>query len=287
MRLRTLLVLGLISNLPTVWSNVLCGLVLAGAEPTPLRLWLLLPSLSCSYVGGMFLNDAFDRELDRRQRPERPIPSGQIAAAHVFAIGYGLLAVGLGLLVALALLQGSGGWAVASGAALAGCIVLYDAWHKNNPLSPLLMGLCRVAVYVTAALAAGAGFGATLAAGSAALLAWLIGLSAVAKQETRSRVEQLWPLLALALPLLWVVWLSRGGPLPLLLAAALAAWAVRCVRLVRAGGPSIGRAVAALIAGIALLDAAQVAALSPGWPVGACLLAFGAALLAQRFVPAT
>ena len=32
-------------------------------------------------------------------------------------------------------------------------IVLYDRHHKDNPLSPLLMGLCRVLVYVTAALA--------------------------------------------------------------------------------------------------------------------------------------
>ena len=40
-----------------------------------------------------------------------------------------------------------------SGAALAGLIVLYDAHHKGTPLSPLIMGLCRVFVYLTAAFA--------------------------------------------------------------------------------------------------------------------------------------
>ena len=43
----------------------------------------------------MYLNDAFDREIDARERPERPIPSGRIGAGPVFAIGFGLLAAGV------------------------------------------------------------------------------------------------------------------------------------------------------------------------------------------------
>jgi 4-hydroxybenzoate polyprenyltransferase len=34
-----------------------------------------------------------------------------------------------------------------------GAIVLYDSHHKNNPLSPVLMGMCRMLVYITSALA--------------------------------------------------------------------------------------------------------------------------------------
>ena len=38
-------------------------------------------------------------------------------------------------------------------AGTAAAIVAYNAWHKNNPLSPVLMGLCRVLVYISAATA--------------------------------------------------------------------------------------------------------------------------------------
>ena len=44
-------------------------------------------ALSLFYVGGMFLNDAFDREFDARSRPDRPIPSGQISGTSVFGFG--------------------------------------------------------------------------------------------------------------------------------------------------------------------------------------------------------
>ena len=83
------------SNLPTVWTNTLAGTVLAGADVEPGRLALLALAFSLLYTGGMYLNDAFDRESDRRERPERPIPSGRVTARSVFAIGFGLLAAGV------------------------------------------------------------------------------------------------------------------------------------------------------------------------------------------------
>src|SRR3954466_5310656 len=73
--LRTLLVLGRVSNLPTVWSNCLAGWLLSrGGAPD--ELFLLCAGTSLLYVGGMFLNDVFDIEFDRQHRSERPIPSG-------------------------------------------------------------------------------------------------------------------------------------------------------------------------------------------------------------------
>ncbi len=42
------------------------------------------------------------------------------------------------------------------GLALAGSIVLYDAWHKGNVFAPVIMGLCRALVYlVTGAAVSG------------------------------------------------------------------------------------------------------------------------------------
>ena len=79
--------LGRVSNLPTVWTNMLTGLVLAGGSLVDPRILPLLIALSLFYVGGMYLNDAFDAELDAKERPERPIPSGQISARTVFIAG--------------------------------------------------------------------------------------------------------------------------------------------------------------------------------------------------------
>ena len=68
--------LGRVSNLPTVWSNVLGAMSLA-AMTVPIREAAFTAlAMSLLYVGGMYLNDAFDRDIDARERPERPIPSG-------------------------------------------------------------------------------------------------------------------------------------------------------------------------------------------------------------------
>jgi len=75
---------------------------LAGGASFDTRVPLLMVALSLFYVGGMFLNDGFDREVDARERPERPLPSGRATPREVFAIGFGLLAAGLVLLATMA-----------------------------------------------------------------------------------------------------------------------------------------------------------------------------------------
>src|SRR4051794_33630035 len=73
------LVLGRISNLPTVGSNCLAAWLLGGGGS-----WGKLAAVGAGaallYTAGMFLNDAFDVEFDRRHRPERPIVSGVVGA---------------------------------------------------------------------------------------------------------------------------------------------------------------------------------------------------------------
>ena len=70
--------LGRISNLPTVWSNTLVGAVLVGGGSPDGRLFALLIAMSLFYVAGMYLNDAFDWPIDAQERPERPIPAGEV-----------------------------------------------------------------------------------------------------------------------------------------------------------------------------------------------------------------
>ena len=82
-------------------------------------------------------------------------------------------------------------------------ITVYDAWHKENPLSPVVMGLCRVLVYLTAALAVAGAIDPAVWGGAVVLLCYLIGLTYVAKQENLTEVRHLWPLAFLGAPFLY------------------------------------------------------------------------------------
>jgi 4-hydroxybenzoate polyprenyltransferase len=287
MKLGTALRLGRVSNLPTTWTNVAAGLVLSGAEPKlALGIGLCL-AVSCFYVGGMYLNDAFDREHDARERPERPIPAGEARAGAVFAIGFGLLAAGVAFVALLALRPGGTGWPpVLSALALAAVILVYDMHHKGNPLSPLVMACNRALVYVTAALAARVGFGVDLTWGSLALLCYLVGLSYVAKQENLRRLSSVWPLALMAVPFTYVKALALAPAAALYL--ALAAWIVFSLRFLSGGARrNVKRTVTQLIAGISLLDAMLAASHGQLLLAAACVAGFAATLFLQRYVPGT
>lgn len=282
--------LGRVSNLPTVWTNVLAGVVLTGVFVTPGPLAVLALALSLFYIGGMYLNDAFDRQIDARERPERPIPAGLVRATTVFAAGYGLLVAGLAALAAEAAWVGQRRYwpAILSGLALAGLIVFYDAHHKANPWSPLLMGLCRVLVYVTAAVAVAGHLEPRVLAGAAVLLSYLIGLTYVAKQETLAQFRNLWPLLFLGAPFVYGIPALTAGPVGAALYLGFLAWVGYAISLlVRPGRVNFPRAVVSFIAGISLLDGLLIAgAGAPGaavWGVGG----FGLTLVLQRYVRGT
>jgi hypothetical protein len=282
--------LGRVSNLPTVWTNTLTGIVLAGGAIGGPRTLPLLVALSLFYVGGMYLNDAFDAGIDAIERPERPIPSGVISARAVFAAGFAMLALGLGLLVwtGYGLADGTGIWPGLAGLALGGAIVLYDWYHKDNPLSPALMGLCRVLVYLAAGLAFAVPTPAILWLAALLLLCYLIGLTYVAKQENLGEVRNLWPLLFLAAPMIYAMVSATGSPTSGVLFALFAIWVGVALWFLRRRHPGdVPRAVVSLIAGIALLDAVLIAAAgAPGiaWlAVGGFVLTLGL----QRLVPGT
>ncbi|HVW23922.1 MAG TPA: UbiA family prenyltransferase [Polyangiaceae bacterium] len=288
-RPRLYLKLGRVSNLPTVWTNVAAGIALAGGSFERASALRLGVALSLFYVGGMFLNDAFDRAIDARERPERPIPSGQIGATEVFAVGFGLLAAGLaGAAVVAADLGASVAPVVLSGVALAVFILLYDSWHKQNPLSPVVMGLCRSAVYVTAGLAAGGIPSHGLVTGALSGGAYVVGLTFVARQENRKSFRAGATLLLLASPaLLAIAHPTRGVVVWIALVVAVA-WAVAAVApLFRSGPVNVPRSVVRLIAGISLVDGLLLA--MAGEPTLAALGAVGlvATLTLQRWVRGT
>jgi 4-hydroxybenzoate polyprenyltransferase len=280
-KLRTALTLGRVSNLPTVWTNALAGALLAGARPGP-EFALVVLAFSLFYAGGMFLNDAFDSPWDARERPERPIPSGAAGAREVFLWGFGLLAAGV-LVLAL-----FGREAAMAGMALAGAVTFYDWNHKANPLSPVIMGLCRALIYVGAALCYTIVLPGALWWGSLVLVCYLIGLTYIAKQETLARVENLWPLAFLAAPVLYGAWLIPPAPLVAPFWVLFCGWmAVALWLLRRRQRGDIPRAVVSLIAGISLLDALLIAASGlPGLALAA-LAGFGVTLFFQRYIAGT
>lgn len=276
--------LGRVSNLPTVWTNALAAVVLVGAGIGDARVWLLLVAMSLFYVGGMYLNDAFDADIDAIERPERPIPSGAVSRATVYAAGSSMLVAGIVLVQVAA----PGIWPLASSLALAAMIVFYNWHHKANPLSPFVMGLCRVLVYTTCGLCFAAVLPGALWLGALVLLCYLIGLTYVAKQENFGRVENLWPLAFLAAPLLFGLAHIAATPVTLLFVVGLAAWIVYAIRLVQRRQPGdIPRAVVSLIAGISLLDALLIASAGDIATALVAVAGFALTLFLQRYVSGT
>jgi 4-hydroxybenzoate polyprenyltransferase len=294
-RWRIYLSLGRVSNVPTVWTDALAAIVLAGqaaqagpAAPAAVVVPLLL-GLTLFYTGGMFLNDAFDHDYDREFRPERPVPSGRIGLVEVYSAGFTQLALGEMLLVFAAWGETVRPWPVAGGAVLGLLIVYYNFRHKADILSPLVMALCRAMIYVIAAATVAEPLGGAVGGGIAVLLCYLIGLTYVAKQENLTAVKNLWPVAFLAVPFLYgLPGLARGLPAAVMYAALLA-WVLYALSfLLGKERRNIPRTVVSLIAGISLVDGLLVAQAGGPWVwVAACAAGFGLTLYLQRHIAGT
>jgi len=290
MSLATTLKLGRVSNLPTIVTNGLTGLVLGGGMLLDPRTLPLLVALALFYVGGMYLNDAFDADIDRKERPDRPIPSGLIDQRTVQNAGVVMFVVGLCLLLWVGFVaeNGTGGWPSAAGIVLVTSIVVYDWHHKGNPFGPYIMGVCRMLVYITAGLCFLVPPPAWLLLAALLLFSYLIGLTAIARNEASNGTEGLWPLLFLAPPLIYGLTFASSSAttaitfLALLVVIGLAMWMVR-----RRLPGDIGVAVSVLIAGICVLDAMFLASAGETVLAWWALAGFGLTLILQRFIPGT
>ena len=174
-------------NVFTAWADVMMGCFFVtpvGDRVSGTTLGLLVAATSCLYCAGMVLNDVFDYEVDAKERPDRPLPAGDISLSNARRLGFGLLAAGIALGWLITLVVGD--WrsgAVATG--LAVCVLLYDGVLKKTPIAPLAMGGCRMLnVLLGMSVAATAWEGVHyLVAGGMGI--YIVGVTWFARQEAR------------------------------------------------------------------------------------------------------
>jgi 4-hydroxybenzoate polyprenyltransferase len=214
-----------VSNLPTVWTNVLAGIVITGSPVVTTVFLRLSIAVSLMYTAGMFLNDAFDVPFDSVHRRDRPIVAGVVSRSEVFTMGFLLLGVGL-----LAI-----GWSQAMmwGLVLAAAIVYYDWQHKHGALGRIVMGMCRGLVYCVAASAT-AGIRTRVVVAAVVLTLYVVGLTSVAKMVGQ-RAGVLIPLLVAGISLVDAVFILAAGSGALALLAASAFVATLALQRVVAG----------------------------------------------------
>jgi 4-hydroxybenzoate polyprenyltransferase len=237
----------------------------------------------------MWLNDAFDADIDAIERPTRPIPSGRVSRRLVFVVGFGLLVVALLTSVVagwLELVPNLGLALGAVGTALA--VVAYDRFHKGFSWSPVLMGACRLGLFAMGALATTGRVQTEVLWLALALMGYVVGLTHVARFENGTTLARLWVLLALLAPTVVTLALGVPGILEVVFLALHVAWTAASLNLLRQKTKGvIGRVVVRLIAGISLLDAVFLSGSGALLPACGALLAFVATLGLQRWVKGT
>lgn len=130
------------ANVVTAVADVLAGIAIAGypfgMEHYLLPVVLLVISTIGLYSGGIIMNDVFDAELDARERPERPIPSGLISKKAATIFGGVFFFIGI---FTAGLYNPASQYLAA--AIMVSCLI-YDKFLKHSAVfGPFNMGLCR------------------------------------------------------------------------------------------------------------------------------------------------
>ena len=276
-------------NVFTAIADPFAGLVLA-RQPGPASgdpgHWCIAAS-ACLYLGGIALNDYFDREVDAVERPERPIPSGAVPPAVAAGIGAGLLAAG----IALAGL--AGGPAITVAAVLALAILLYDALLKGTKAGFLTMGVCRGLNFSLPMSLAMKSVPGSLFFAPALLAAYISVLTYLAHEEVGGNTLERAHHGVTAMAVVALVMGVAIAPWP----AAPVGWAFLALVVVRGamlfaplwtepGGPTTGRAIGGGILMIPLFDATFVAAAGHApWAFAVASLMLPAMALRRMYSP--
>ncbi|MBL6712331.1 prenyltransferase [bacterium] len=295
-------------NHATAVADVLAGWLLIARPETvgvpPAGFWAAAVASLLLYAAGMVLNDVFDQDIDAVERPERPLPSGQIAPAAAALVGWLAAAGGVAAGVIAAVLTGRAAVAVVV-VALATAVYLYDRYAKSTAAGPFVMGSCRSLNWLLGMTAAGGPTVVAEALPAAGMGIYVAGITLYARFEATQSSRRWLSMSAtvMALGLLtasgyavWLVgqggsaWLARAGLENwLLLWGVLAASVLyRAVLGIITPVPAlVQRAVGNAIMTIITLDAALVlAACGESWAIIGFMLLLPF-LIGRRLVPPT
>lgn len=195
-----------VANVFTAMADVAMGFLFVHGSFAPLPVFAcLLATSSLLYTAGMVLNDVYDMDVDSRDRPNRPIPSGRVSLDAARRLGYGMLLCGVGLGWLTGILgdvEGAVVWRSGAVASLLGlCVVLYDRVLKATPAGPLAMGGCRffnvlLGMSVAVPLRDGwnvAGYGSFHLIAASGIGIYVVGVTVFARTEARaSSAWRLW-----------------------------------------------------------------------------------------------
>ncbi len=138
----------------------------------------------------MALNDLFDREIDAREQPFRPIPAGRVSVGEARVVAVALFVAGFLLLLASPHPAAAG-----LGVGLFATIVLYDWLHKRHAAAVLLMAACRFMVYPVTAVAVVAAVPGWVWLAAAAQLVYTVLVTGVPRLENAREARFSFPLI--------------------------------------------------------------------------------------------
>lgn len=280
-----------LANWFTAAADIVMGAWIAsGGAFQGSELTLLVVASVALYGAGMVANDLADFAIDRIERPQRPLPAGQISRRAAANTTFGLTLVGL----AAAEFTGAASGVVAL--VLAILIFGYNAYAKRTPLGPILMGLCRslnVVLAMSPWLESGVSFWlASIPLGNGVYIA---GVTLFSRRETTQsppgRLTLAATSMAAGLAIHAAGFLAAPAISPLAwpaLAAFASALGIPVARAIREPGPAtVQRAVKTAILGLVALDA--VLALAHAGPLAgfAVLGLLAPAVLLGRWFPPT
>lgn len=291
-------------NVFTAMADIFMGFWLTHETLSPVSVFvLLLISSSCLYTAGMVLNDVFDEEQDRRERPQRPIPSGRIPMKPAKLLSWTLMIGGIAIGVTAAALSGRLQPVIAA-AILAALILFYDLSAKRTEGGTVVMGACRAFNVVLGMSASLGDWDPTFVLPASGIGMYVIGVTWFARREaTVSQKNQLiigFCIILLGMgALYWATnvlpWEMRSSVLQpkskpwILLWIALSTligW--RFVRAIIWPEPALVQAaVKSGILAIIVLDAVVVFAVRGCWPAIAILLLLVPAIALGRWVYST
>lgn len=131
------------ANVVTAISDVIAGLSLAVLLTGSVEIfkstwvWIAIASMFL-YAGGIVFNDVFDADIDAVERPNRPIPSGNVSIRGASVLASFCFTMGM----AIALTISFTAFIVAFLIVI--MCLLYNAFAKHHFfLGPIVMGLCR------------------------------------------------------------------------------------------------------------------------------------------------